>query len=80
MESAFSEISAAISTGEALGMIGLVQGRDAFVQDGLVATSASRREQLLIVDLAVRLPIAFKEALRSELLVAMSAYEMLDKK
>ena len=67
----------AVGAGEALRVEVLVERRHALVEDGLVAPAAPRREQALVVVLAVRLPVALEEVLRAELLVAMRAHEVL---
>ena len=48
-----------------------------YIQNGPVAVGASRRKQMMVVGLAVRLAVAFEEILRAQLLAAVGAHEML---
>ena len=49
---------------------------ETYVQNGSVAVSAARREQIVIVGLAVRLSVAFEKVDRSQLLAAVHAHKV----
>lgn len=48
-----------------------------YVEDGSVAISAARREEMVVVGLAVRLSIALEEVLGAQFLAAVGADEVL---
>ena len=49
MKSILAEIVVAFDADEAVGVPGLVEGRDALVQDGLVAAATARGKKFVII-------------------------------
>lgn len=76
VEPVFTELLPALSTEEVFRVPRLLQRRHAFIEDGAVAVSASRREQIMVVRLAVWSAIALEEVPRAQLLVAVGAGEV----
>lgn len=76
VEAFLAESIPALCAEEVLRVPRLVQGCYAFVQDGSVAVSTSRREQIVVVGLAVRPALTLEEVLGAQLLVAMRACEV----
>lgn len=77
MEAVLAEGVAALGAEEVVRMPRLVQRRHAFIQDRAVAVGTAGREEVVVVDLAVGLPVAFEEVPRAQLLVAVGASEVL---
>ena len=50
---------------------------DFYIEDGSVAVSASRREEVMVVWLTVRLTVAFKKVLSTQFVAAVSADKVL---
>ena len=65
VEALFAELLAALSAEEVLGVPGLLQGGHAFIENGPVAVSATGREQIVIVRLAVRMALPLEEVSRA---------------
>lgn len=76
VETLLSELLAALSAKEVLGMPSLLQGGHTFIKNGPVAVSATRREQIMIVRFAVRMTLPLEEVPCTQLLVAVSTCEM----
>lgn len=76
MEPVFTELLPALSAEEMLRMPRLLQSRYAFIEDGAVAVGTTRREQVVVVRLAVGPAIALEEVPRSQLLVAVGTGEV----
>lgn len=77
MEALLAELLAALGAEEVLRVPGLVQRRDALVQDGAVAVGAARAEEVVVVRLAVREAVALKEVAGAQLLAAVVARKVL---
>ena len=77
VEALGAEFLAAVSADEVVGVPGLVEGSDALVLDGSVAVGAARREEVVVVVLAVRAGGALEEVAVAQFLAAMSAEEVL---
>lgn len=71
-----AELLPTLRTEEVLCVPRFLQSRHAFIEDGSVAVSASRREKVVIVGLAVRPAIALEEVPRTEFLITMSTSEV----
>ena len=76
MKSILSKLLSAVGAEEVFGMPGLVEGRNAFVQDGSLAVGATWREKMVVVLLAVRPPVSLKEVLCAKFLVTVTAGEV----
>lgn len=72
-----SKESSTLSTEEMFRVPCPVQSRHHFIKDGPVAVVAARREEVVIVLLAVGLPVPLKEVPRADLLLAVGADEVL---
>lgn len=48
----------------------------AYIKNGSIAVSAAGREQIVIIRLAIRMALSFKEVSRAQLLVAVGAREV----
>lgn len=77
METIFTELFTALGAEEVLHVPGLLQSRDTFIQDGSIAVSASGTEEVVVVDLTVRLALSFEEVPGAQLLRAVVAGEVL---
>jgi hypothetical protein len=77
VEALIAEFLPAMGANKMLWMPSLVHGNYAFIFDGPVAISASRREQVVIVVFAIRSSRTFEEVSMTQLLSAMRAGEML---
>lgn len=77
METILTELLATLSTEEVLRMPGLFQSCYAFVENWSIAVGASWREQVVVVRLAVGPAVALEEVPGAQLLVAVSAGEVL---
>lgn len=77
VEPVLAELLAALGTEEVLGVPGLLERRDAFIQNGSIAVRAPRAEQIVIIRLTVGISIALEEVPRAQLLVAVIARKVL---
>lgn len=77
METLLAELLAALGAEEVLRVPGLVQRRDALVQNGAIAVGTSWTKQIVVIGLAVGEAIALEEVAGSELLAAVVASEVL---
>lgn len=77
METFWSEKGSTLGTEEVLWMPSLVQSSHYSIQYGSITVVASRREQVVVVFLTVRLPLALKEVPGAYLLLAVGAHKVL---
>lgn len=77
VEALLAELFAALSAEEVLGVPGFLQGGHAFVEDGTVAVGASGGEEIMVIRLAVGMSFPLEEVPGAQLLITMSAGEML---
>jgi len=77
MESLLAELLAALGAEEVLRVPGLVQRRDALVQDGAIAVGAPRAKQIVVVRFAIGEAVALEEIAGSQLLAAVVARKVL---
>lgn len=77
VETLWSEESSTLGTEEVVRMPSLVQSSHYFIQYGSITVVTSRREQAVIVLLAVRLALALKEVPGAYLFLAVGAHKML---
>lgn len=77
METLLAELLAALGAEEVLRVPGLVQRRDALVQDGAVAVGTAWAKQIVVIGLAVGEAVALKEVAGAQLLAAVVARKVL---
>lgn len=76
VETFLAELLATLRAEEVFRVPSFLQGGNAFVENGTVAVSATRRKEIVIIGFAVGVSLSLEEIPRAQFLIAMSTREV----